>query len=175
MASFLTNLFNSIFVPGPTPTLLRAANTTFAALQLVLAVLLVVTRSVHFIILSVLCAALWRAINWFAAELAAADADAAAAAPSSSSSAAPAAASSSSRYSDSASEGQHLHRVHHQHSSDSDTEVERGAHVSGPAAVRRRAAAALPTQGSDAALSQSSASTEDEWEKVSTGDRDKLK
>ncbi|KAI4290312.1 MAG: hypothetical protein L6R35_000419 [Caloplaca aegaea] len=69
MASFLTDLFTSIFTPGPTQSLLVATNVSFAALQLVLLILLVLTYSVHFLVLSVLCAGLWWSINWFAAEL----------------------------------------------------------------------------------------------------------
>lgn len=69
MASFITELMNSIFTPGPTPTLIVATNATFASLQLVLALLLVATRSIHFVILSILCGGLWWAINWFAREL----------------------------------------------------------------------------------------------------------
>ena len=72
MSSFLVELFSSIFTPGPTPTLLVATNTSFAALQLLFLALLVATYSVHFIVLSFLCAGLWWAINWFAAELQAA-------------------------------------------------------------------------------------------------------
>ncbi|KAL8963439.1 MAG: hypothetical protein Q9193_000292 [Seirophora villosa] len=69
MANFLTDLFTSIFTPGPTQSLLVATNVSFAALQVVLLILLVLTYSVHFIVLSVLCAGLWWSINWFAAEL----------------------------------------------------------------------------------------------------------
>ena len=69
MASFLASLFNSIFTPGPTPVLLLATNISFAGLQLVLLLLLVFTRSAHFIILSLLSGGLWWAINWFAAEI----------------------------------------------------------------------------------------------------------
>ncbi|KAI9770912.1 MAG: hypothetical protein M1840_002616 [Geoglossum simile] len=72
MSSFLTDLFNSIFTPGPTHTLLVATNASFACLQLLLAVLFVATYSIHFVILSVLCGGLWWAINWFVSELAAA-------------------------------------------------------------------------------------------------------
>lgn len=72
MASFIENLWLSIFTPGPTPTLLRAANATFAALQLLLLILFVSTYSIHFVVLSLLCAALWYSINWFAVELKAA-------------------------------------------------------------------------------------------------------
>ena len=69
MASFVEGLWQSIFTPGPTPTLLVATNVTFAALQVVLASLLYATHSIHFLILSVLCGGLWAAINWFAREL----------------------------------------------------------------------------------------------------------
>lgn len=69
MASFLEELWNSIFTPGPTPTLLIATNATFAALQLLLFILLVATYSIHFLILSVLSGGLWFSINWFAREL----------------------------------------------------------------------------------------------------------
>lgn len=72
MASFVADLWESIFTPGPTPVLLQAANASFAALQVLLLILLYATYSIHFIILSVLCGGLWWAINWFAAELAAA-------------------------------------------------------------------------------------------------------
>ena len=69
MASFLEDLWNSIFTPGPTPTLLVATNATFAALQLLLLALLLATHSVHFVVLSFLSAGLWYSINWFAREL----------------------------------------------------------------------------------------------------------
>jgi hypothetical protein len=72
MASFFEQLWESVFTPGPTPTLLVATNASFAALQLLLLALLVATYSVHFVILSTLCAGLWWAINWFAGEIRAA-------------------------------------------------------------------------------------------------------
>lgn len=74
MADFLSNLWSSIFTPGATPTLLVATNVTFGALQALLFGLLVATRSIHFAVLSVLCAGLWWSINWFATELKAAQA-----------------------------------------------------------------------------------------------------
>ncbi|KAF2198970.1 Pkr1-domain-containing protein [Delitschia confertaspora ATCC 74209] len=72
MVSFLENLWSSIFTPGPTHTLLVATNATFAALQLLLFMLLLATYSIHFVILSFLTAGLWWAINWFAGEIRAA-------------------------------------------------------------------------------------------------------
>lgn len=67
--SFFQDLWESIFTPGPTPSLLIATNVTFAALQAVLLALLIATYSIHFFILSGLCGGLWWAINWFAREL----------------------------------------------------------------------------------------------------------
>jgi hypothetical protein len=69
MANFIVDLWEAVFTPGPTPTLLLATNITFGALQLVLAGLLAATYSIHFVVLSVLCAGLWWSINWFAYEL----------------------------------------------------------------------------------------------------------
>lgn len=69
MSQFFQDLWESIFTPGPTPSLLIATNVTFAALQFVLAALLLATYSIHFVILSFLSAGLWWAINWFAREL----------------------------------------------------------------------------------------------------------
>lgn len=69
MASFLESLWTSIFTPGPTPTLLLATNVTFFSLQILFFALLLATRSMHFVALSILSAGLWWGINWFAAEL----------------------------------------------------------------------------------------------------------
>ena len=74
MASFFEQLWESIFTPGPTPTLLVATNASFAALQLLLFVMLLATYSIHFAVLSLLCGGLWWSINWFAAEIRAAQA-----------------------------------------------------------------------------------------------------
>ncbi|KAL1979039.1 hypothetical protein VTN96DRAFT_7284 [Rasamsonia emersonii] len=67
--SFVEDLWSSIFAPGPTPSLLVATNATFAALQVLLFLLLLATYSIHFVVLSFLCAALWWSINWFAREV----------------------------------------------------------------------------------------------------------
>lgn len=69
MATFVEELWNSIFTPGTTPTLLVATNASFAALQFLLLILFLSTYSIHFFILSVISAGLWYAINWFAREL----------------------------------------------------------------------------------------------------------
>ncbi|KAG5976553.1 hypothetical protein E4U58_002205 [Claviceps cyperi] len=69
MSTFMTSLWDSIFTPGPTAPLLYATNLSFAALQLVLLSLLFATKSLHCVVLSGLCAGLWWAINWFAGEV----------------------------------------------------------------------------------------------------------
>jgi hypothetical protein len=69
MSAFLTDLFQSIFTPGPTHSLIVATNASFACLQFLLLILLIATYSIHFVVLSFLCAGLWWAINWFVAEL----------------------------------------------------------------------------------------------------------
>ncbi|KAH6873054.1 ER protein Pkr1-domain-containing protein [Alternaria rosae] len=74
MAAFFEQLWESIFIAGPTPTLLIATNASFAALQVLLFVMLIATYSIHFVILSLLCGGLWWSINWFATELKAAQA-----------------------------------------------------------------------------------------------------
>lgn len=69
MASFLEELWSSVFTPGPTPTLLVATNASFACLQFLLLCLLLATYSAHFIVLSLICGSLWWSINWFVREL----------------------------------------------------------------------------------------------------------
>jgi hypothetical protein len=69
MSQFMTSLWESVFTPGPTPTLLIAANASFGSLQLVLLALFLATYSGHFIALSLICAGVWWGINWFAVEL----------------------------------------------------------------------------------------------------------
>ncbi|KZL63746.1 ER membrane protein [Colletotrichum tofieldiae] len=189
MASFVTNLWESIFVPGPTPTLVRAANATFASLQVLLAVLLLTTWSIHFVILSFLSGFLWFAINWFVNELAIhAEQEA-----------------KKARLAEASSSGIGGGGGNTQGSDDSDTEVEGavagrvGVGKKGAAAgssqvetpeqqqqaadLKRRAAAAAAAaaaaeSGAEDATNggtQSSVSTEDEWEKVSENENEKDK
>ncbi|KAK1987917.1 ER protein Pkr1-domain-containing protein [Colletotrichum cereale] len=183
MATFITNLWESVFVPGPTPTLVRAANAAFASLQLLLAILLFATWSIHFVILSFLSGFLWFAINWFVNELAVhAEQEARKA-----------------RLAEASSSG--VGGGNTQGTDDSDTEVEgavaggvgvgkKGA-ASGSSQVetpeqqravdlKRRtaaAAAAAAAAAEDATNggTQSSVSTEDEWEKVSENENEKDK
>lgn len=169
MSSFVVDLWESIFTPGPTPTILRATNVSFAALQIVLLGLLFATYSVHFVVLSVLCAGLWWAINWFAAEVATIqreqkekdEQDKRQGASRDGTPATTAAAADDS----------------------SDTEVEGSAKTTATARgerdvrSRQKGQQQQQQQSSVGSMSpsgtQSSVSTEDEWEKVSEGEKDK--
>ncbi|OAA73488.1 Endoplasmic reticulum, protein Pkr1 [Cordyceps fumosorosea ARSEF 2679] len=190
MSSFIVDLWESIFVPGPTPTILRATNASFAALQVTLLALLVATYSVHFVVLSVLSAGLWWSVNWFAAELAAAKARGEL--PSSGDPA------DETKTADDGGGGPTKDG-----SDDEDTEVEgrpkgrqrkgrksAGKGGGGVARVAKSSAdveaveakgtlkhrvAASPVSDSTGCTSQSSVSTEDEWEKVSENENDKTK
>lgn len=151
MSTFVADLWESVFTPGPTPVLLRAANASFAALQLIFLALLVLTHSLHFVALSFICVGLWWAINWFAAEVVAA------------------------QESEKAAERERGRE--REGSEDSGTEVEGGAVTGGLApevgedeGLRRREVATAATTAT-----QSSASTEDEWEKISESENDKQK
>ncbi|KAK1687818.1 ER protein Pkr1-domain-containing protein [Colletotrichum godetiae] len=158
MAAFVTNLWDSIFTPGPTPTLLRATNATFAALQLLLGVLLLATWSIHFVILSFLSAGLWYAINWFVIELAQHAEEEAKKA-----------------------RGTDISAANTQGTDDSDTEVEGSAVVGGVrggARGRKGVVGGSSQSGAEDATNggtQSSVSTEDEWEKVSENENEKDK
>ena len=69
MASFISNLWGSVFEPGTNGALIFATHASFACLQATLASLLYATRSYHFLFLSVISAGLWMAITWFVSEL----------------------------------------------------------------------------------------------------------
>jgi len=158
MAGFVEQLWESIFTPGPTPTLLIATNITFASLQVVLFVLLLATYSVHFVALSILSGGLWWAINWFAAELNAVKAR------------------------EEAEKGRadqkHEQRPTRQASDDSETEVEtiisRGKPKTGSKEVEPvEQTGDLKLRAQPLADAKSAASTEDEWEKVSENEKEK--
>lgn len=196
MSSFFVELWESIFVPGPTPTILRATNVTFAALQITLFALLVGTYSIHFVILSVLSAGLWWSINWFATELAAAKARGDI--PSADGDGDPAVADES-KVTEQAVAAAAAAAASPKDNSDEDTEVEgrvkerarkskkgRKGNVASVAKssadveavdakgeLKHRVASSL--SDSTGFTSQSSASTEDEWEKVSENENDKTK
>ncbi|KAM3501765.1 hypothetical protein MY10362_005312 [Beauveria mimosiformis] len=193
MSSFIIELWESIFVPGPTPTILRATNATFAALQLTLFALLVGTYSIHFVVLSILSAGLWWSINWFAAELEAAKARGDL--PSGGGGGGGVQALGDDK--EAAATGQTFAALK-DGGSDEDTEVESQAEkkrgkrgqkgakenvvrvvkasadveaVEAKGELKHRVASLSDSTG----MSQSSASTEDEWEKVSESENDKTK
>ncbi|KAF9769029.1 hypothetical protein IL306_013614 [Fusarium sp. DS 682] len=166
MSSFIVKLWEDIFTPGPTPTILKAANASFAALQTVLFCLLLATYNIHCVILSILCGGLWWSVNWFAAELAIAQRE---------------------QREKEEKEKQQQKKASGNEGEDSETEVETPAPTKAPpvAATTSDIAAAaglepLETKGevkkrSGAAGTQSSVSTEDEWEKVSEAENEKDK
>lgn len=165
MSSFIVDLWESVFTPGPTPTILKATNFSFAALQLVLFLLLLATYSIHCIILSILCAGLWWSVNWFATELAAHQREEEA--------------------KKKQQEQQQARQPAGETGDDSETEVETSVPEKQPARVDAAEAGveAVEQQGEvkhraaapAAAGTQSSVSTEDEWEKVSENENDKDK
>ncbi|RYP87333.1 hypothetical protein DL769_000537 [Monosporascus sp. CRB-8-3] len=154
MASFVENLWESIFTPGTTPTLLVATNITFACLQVVLLVLLIATYSIHLVILSSLCAGLWWSINWFAAEL---------------------------KVAQEKEERERAQQLASQHvTEDSETEVEttvsKGKPKTGSKEVEPiQQAGELKQRVNPSPETKSAASTEDEWEKVSENEKEKDK
>ena len=151
MSAFLTDLFQSIFTPGPTSTLLVATNVSFAFLQLVLLLLLIATYSIHFLILSFLSAGLWWAINWFVTELKAAQAV----------------------------EDEKKKRMEEMQE-DSETEVETVIDAGGSTAgsmevevLEQKGKLRDRKGGREGSRSEAEASTEDEWERVSENEKDK--
>ncbi|KAJ8132601.1 hypothetical protein O1611_g1022 [Lasiodiplodia mahajangana] len=154
MAGFVEQLWDSIFTPGPTPSLLIATNVTFACLQLVLFILLIATYSVHFVALSLLSGGLWWAINWFATELNAAKAREEA-------------------------EKTRAEQRSARQTDDSETEVETIVSRSNPKSGSKEIEPTEQTGelkhrvGEPVSEAKSAASTEDEWEKVSENEKDK--
>lgn len=66
---FGTDLWKSILTPGVTPVLVQATHASFAALLTVLIGMLVATKSLHFVALSLIAVSLWAAITWFIGEV----------------------------------------------------------------------------------------------------------
>ena len=148
MATFITDLFQSIFTPGPTHSLVVATNVAFAALQLVLLLLLIATYSVHFLILSFLSASLWWGINWFVNEI----------------------------NIQKALEEERKQLEETARGNDSETEAETVIDTRDPVSGSKEVEA-LERKGElkdrGRAGSKSEASTEDEWERVSENEKDK--
>ncbi|KAM0260486.1 hypothetical protein ACHAQJ_002719 [Trichoderma viride] len=165
MSSFFVELWEGIFTPGPTPTILKATNISFAALQVVLLSLLYATYSVHFVVLSVLCGGLWWSINWFARELRIAQALEEDKKKKQEGKSVPAAAGEVSGSSDTEVEGRVARRTSGRNKKSGGGVAADVEPVEKKGEVKQRAV--LETQ--------SSASTEDEWERVSENEREKDK
>lgn len=69
MLTFLTELWESIFTPGTTPTLVLATHATFGVLVLTLSIFAFLSKSIHIINLLVLSLVLWGILTWFINEL----------------------------------------------------------------------------------------------------------
>ena len=185
MASFFVELWESIFTPGPTPTLLLTTNITFGALQVLLLALLLATYSIHFFILSFLCGSLWYAINWFAAELKVVQAQQAEeerkkkAAQEAEALDAAAADDTDDTEVDTSTAGLAAKRAVRERrtAGSASHEVEVAEDAEGELKKRSTAATGGDEADTSAALAgtQSSVSTEDEWEKVSENENEKDK
>ncbi|RPA71788.1 Pkr1-domain-containing protein [Ascobolus immersus RN42] len=66
---FFASLIGSVFTPGIPTSLVQATHTSFALLHLILLWLLYMTRSIHFVALTVIAGCLWGTVTWFLAEL----------------------------------------------------------------------------------------------------------
>lgn len=164
MSSFFVELWEGIFTPGPTPTILKATNISFAALQLVLLSLLYATYSVHFVVLSTLCGGLWWSINWFARELRIAQALEEEKKQKQKQKPAPAVAGDVSGSSDTEVEGRVARRTSGRNKKRADVKAD-AEPVEKKGELRQRSMAE----------SVSSVSTEDEWERVSENEREREK
>lgn len=69
MATFITDLWESVFTPGTTPTLVAATHGSFVFLALSLLWMIYTTRSIHFVNLLVIALCLWASVTWFLHEL----------------------------------------------------------------------------------------------------------
>ena len=150
MSQFFTDLFNSIFTPGPTPSIVVATNVSFAALQLVLFGLLLATYSIHFAVLSFLCAGLWIAINWFVKELDASQA-----------------------LKDARKKAAEEKALGSDSDTDAETIIETGQTRSNEVEIVDHAGALKSRRGGSG--NKSEHSTEDEWERVSENEKEKDK
>ncbi|KAH3665923.1 hypothetical protein OGAPHI_004112 [Ogataea philodendri] len=68
--SFIADLWDSVFQPGTTPTLVAATHISFACLIISLVVMIFLSRSIHFVNLLVISLLLWGSVTWFIGEIA---------------------------------------------------------------------------------------------------------
>ncbi|KAK9450718.1 ER protein Pkr1-domain-containing protein [Limtongia smithiae] len=69
MSEFIKDLWDSIFTPGTTPTLVKATHYSFIALTVTLLVLCFTTFNKHFFFMTAIDLGLWAGITWFIGEL----------------------------------------------------------------------------------------------------------
>lgn len=69
MASFFSELWESVFQPGTNPALIKATHGSFVLLILSLLSLIYITRSIHFVNLLVIACILYGIVVWFIGEL----------------------------------------------------------------------------------------------------------
>lgn len=69
MSLFFEALWESVFQPGTTPQLIVVTHISFACLLTALCIMLYMTHSIHFCVLSLISLALWATITWFIWEL----------------------------------------------------------------------------------------------------------
>ncbi|KAK9380441.1 ER protein Pkr1-domain-containing protein [Kockiozyma suomiensis] len=69
MSQFVADLWDSIFTPGTTPTLVKATHYSFGALIVTLVTLCISTMNKHFFFLTAIALGLWGGITWFIQEL----------------------------------------------------------------------------------------------------------
>lgn len=70
MASFVGDLWQSVFTPGTSPALIKATHASFFLLVVSLTSLIFIHGSIHFYNLLAIALALWGAVIWFISELA---------------------------------------------------------------------------------------------------------
>ncbi|ODQ82404.1 hypothetical protein BABINDRAFT_159006 [Babjeviella inositovora NRRL Y-12698] len=69
MATFITELWESVFTPGTTPALIKATHGSFVLLVLSLIMLIYLSGSIHFYNLLAISFCLWGTVTWFILEL----------------------------------------------------------------------------------------------------------
>jgi len=66
---FFTSLLTTLVTPGLPRSFIQATHTSFFLLHLILLWLFYMTRSYHFVALTVIAGCLWGTVTWFLAEL----------------------------------------------------------------------------------------------------------
>lgn len=70
MGYFIVDLWESIFTPGTTPTLVKATHGSFVLLILSLLFLIWNALNIHTVLLLIIALCLWGTLTWFIAEVA---------------------------------------------------------------------------------------------------------